>query len=196
MKHLKIKSVNSKSVDKIATYLDTLEFHKVKTRYTKADDWTAISLRGYSNDPLIVTKPSVLKANIKNAKLQFTKLYEMSEMSFIKKILDAVPSTFERVRFMKLNANKTINKHTDKIDKDIGEEIGQIARLHVPIRTNDLVTFSVYEKKNKQDYTLKQGHYYYTDVRKAHSVENLSDISRYHLVIDTYVNKAIRELIL
>ena len=47
----------------------------------------------------------------------------------------------------------------------------------------------------KQDYKLKTGHFYYTDVRKAHAVENLSDTDRIHLVMDCYVNNEMRYMI-
>ena len=42
---------------------------------------------------------------------------------------------------MSLKAKTIIGKHTDKVDKDI--KVGKIIRLHVPIRTNDKVEFSV-----------------------------------------------------
>ena len=103
---------------------------------------------------------------------------------------------YSRVRFMKLEAGKVIGKHTDKIDKDLGIEDGKITRLHMPVRTNDLVTFSIWDdNKFRQDYKLKTGHFYYTDVRKAHAVENLSDTDRIHLVMDCYVNNEMRYMI-
>ena len=44
---------------------------------------------------------------------------------------------------MKLVAGKVIGKHSDKIDKDI--ESGNIVRIHVLIRTNEDVIFTLYE---------------------------------------------------
>ena len=181
----------------VADYLDTLDFHKVKTKYTKGSDWTAIALKGYSKDPLDVTKPGVLKTKAKSdSKLQWTDLYKAPEMKPMLDILKTLPCRMERVRFMKLEAGKVIGKHTDKIDKDLGIDDGQITRIHMPVRTNDLVTFSIWDdNKFKQDYKLKTGHFYYTDVRKAHAVENLSDTDRIHLVMDCYVNNEMRYLI-
>jgi len=189
--------VQPKVLKPVADYLDTLEFKKVKTKYTKGDTWTAIALKGYSNDPLDVTKPGVLKTKQKtDAKLQWTELYQAPEMQPILNILKTIPCRMERVRFMKLTAGKVINKHTDKIDKDIGIEDGQITRIHMPVRTNNLVTFSIWDdNKFKQDYKLKTGQFYYTDVRKAHAVENLSDTDRIHLVMDCYVNDELRMMI-
>ena len=113
-------------------------------------------------------------------------------------ILDKLPCEYERVRFMKLEANKIIGKHTDKIDKEIGFDDGQIVRIHIPIRTNDNVVFTLYEStkdKSGNEYRLKTGHYYYTDVTKAHAVRNESNIDRIHLVVDCYSNNALRTLI-
>ena len=181
----------------VADYLDTLDFHKVKTKYTKGSAWTAIALKGYSKDPLDVTKPGVLKTKQKtDSKLQWTDLYNAPEIKPILDVLKTIPCRMERVRFMKLEAGKIINKHTDKIDKDLGIEDGKITRIHMPVRTNDLVTFSIWDdNKFKQDYKLETGKFYYTDVRKPHAVENLSDTDRIHLVMDCYVNDELRIMI-
>ena len=181
----------------VADYLDTLDFHKVKTKYTKGSDWTAIALKGYSKDPLDVTKPGVLKTKAKSdSKLQWTDLYKAPEMKPMLDVLKTLPCRMERVRFMKLEAGKIINKHTDKIDKDLGIEDGKITRIHMPVRTSDLVTFSIWDdNKFKQDYKLETGKFYYTDVRKPHAVENLSDTDRIHLVMDCYVNNELRLMI-
>ena len=50
-------------------------------------------------------------------------------------MLDKLPCEFERVRFMRLEAGKVIGKHSDKIDKEIGFDDGDIIRIHMPIRT-------------------------------------------------------------
>ena len=91
------------------------------------------------------------------------------------KILENLPCEFERVRFMKLEAGKIIGRHSDKIDKQIGFDDGDIVRIHIPIRTNEDVVFTLYESpgdKIGNEYNLKPGHYYYTDVTKPHAVRN------------------------
>ena len=90
-------------------------------------------------------------------------------MKSVHEILEKLPCTFERVRFMKLVAGKVIGKHSDKIDKDI--ESGNIVRIHVLIRTNEDVIFTLYENirdKIGNEHNLKTGHFYYTDVSKLH----------------------------
>jgi aspartyl/asparaginyl beta-hydroxylase (cupin superfamily) len=90
---------------------------------------------------------------------------------------------------MKLAAGKSLRKHNDSIDQDI--ENKKIIRLHVPIRTNKDVIFTIYESdedKLGQKLNLKTGRYYFLDVTKPHSVSNNSKIDRYHLVVDCFVN--------
>ena len=180
-----------------ANFLDGMQFSKVKTRYTKGTDWSALSLRGYSTDCLNILKPGVLKSGIdENAKLQDTFLRKENVMKPINEILEKIPAEFERVRFMSLKAGTIIGKHTDKIDKDIGFEIGKIIRLHIPIRTHSKVEFSVWDKRNKITFLMVEGKYYYADVTKPHSVENNSKIDRIHLVVDCYCNAILKGLVL
>jgi hypothetical protein len=182
-----------------AEFLDNLDFTKVKTKYTKGKDWTAISLYGYGPKITDILKPGVFKSSVQiDEKLQWTNLHEATPLNPVFKILNHLPCEFERVRFMKLEAGKVIGKHSDKIDKDLGFDDGQIIRIHVPIRTNDDVVFSLYESSRDKlgnEYNLKTGHYYYTDVTKPHAVRNESAVDRIHLVVDCYSNDALRTLI-
>ena len=182
-----------------AEFLDNLDFTKVKTKYTKGNDWTAISLYGYGPKITDILKPGVLKSSVKiDEQLQWTNLHEATPLNPVFKILENLPCEFERVRFMKLEAGKVIGKHSDKIDKDLGFDDGQIIRVHVPIRTNDDVVFSLFESsraKVAHEYRLKTGHYYYTDVTKPHAVRNMSDVDRIHLVVDCYANDTLRTMV-
>ena len=42
---------------------------------------------------------------------------------------------------------------------------------------------------------LRVGHFYYVDVRAPHAVTNNSSVDRIHLVLDTYVNIEIKNLL-
>ena len=195
IKELSIEPCNY-NLNGVLDYIDNSKFSKVKTKYSKGDDWTAISLRGYGEDPLDILKPNVLKSGVdQHSKLQNTTL--MNELGFgvIKKVLSKIPAEFERVRLMKIKANSKIGKHSDKIDKDFGLEDGDIVRFHVPIRTNDQVKFYLWENKERLTNYLKVGHFYYVDVRAPHAVTNDSDVDRIHLVVDVYVNSSIKELL-
>ena len=196
IKELNIKPYD-KSLEDVSKFLDDLDFRKVKTKYTKGDAWTAISFYGYGPETEDILKPGVLKSSVKiDTKLQFTKISDEPVMKSIHEILKKLPCTFERVRFMKLVAGKVIGKHSDKIDKDI--ESGNIVRVHIPIRTNEDVIFTLYENaKDKigKEHNLKTGHFYYTDVSKPHAVRNNSNTDRIHLVVDCKANSALRTLI-
>ena len=182
-----------------AEFLDDLDFTKVKTKYTKGNDWTAISLYGYGSKITDILKPGVLKSSVNiDEQLQWTSLHEATPLNPVFKILENLPCKYERVRFMKLEAGKIIGRHSDKIDKDLGFDDGQIIRIHVPIRTNDDVVFSLYESpraKVAYEYNLKIGHYYYMDVTKPHAVRNMSEVDRIHLVVDCYVNDSLRTMV-
>ena len=162
-------------LNSVAANLDNLDFKKVKTKYVKTG-WDALSLHGYGKHPLDILKPGVLKSSVNvDTKLQWTTLKDNKTMKPVLDILDKLPCEFERVRFMRLEAGKNIGKHTDKIDKDIGFDDGDIIRIHI--------------------HNLKTGHYYYTDVTKAHAVRNTSKVDRIHLVADCYSNVAMRALL-
>ena len=131
-----IKELNIKPYDKplenVGDFLDDLDFRKVKTKYTKGDAWTAISFYGYGPETEDILKPGVLKSSVKiDTKLQFTKISDEPVMKSVHEILEKLPCTFERVRFMKLVAGKVIGKHSDKIDKDIesGNIVEYMCRL-------------------------------------------------------------------
>jgi len=199
IKELSIEPYNDISIlHSVAANLDGMDFKNVKTKYAKGG-WDAVSLHGYGNHPLDILKPGVLKSSVDiDTKLQWTTLSVITTMKPILDMLKKLPCEFERVRFMRLQAGKVIGKHTDKIDKDIGFDDGDIIRIHMPIRTNDQVVFTLYENTKDKDgteYNLETGHYYYTDVTKAHAVRNTSDVDRIHLVADCYSNSKIRALL-
>ena len=199
MKELSLEAYSDTSIlNSVAANLDNMDFKKVKTKYVKTG-WDALSLHGYGKHPLDILKPGVLKSSVNiDTKLQWTTLSVITIMKPILGMLKKLPCEFERVRFMRLEAGKVIGKHSDKIDKEIGFDDGDIIRIHMPIRTNDNVVFTLYENTKDKDgteYNLKTGHYYYTDVTKAHAVRNTSDIDRIHLVADCYSNEKMRALL-
>ena len=58
-----------------------------------------------------------------------------------------------------------------------------------------IVIYENTKDKDGTEYNLKTGHYYYTDVTKAHAVRNTSNIDRIHLVADCYSNENMRALL-
>ena len=87
-----------------------------------------------------------------------------------------------RVLLLKLFANKDVSEHTDR-----GEYLSAVRRFHIPIITNDLVSYTV----NGETVNMKEGECWEINNQKPHSVLNDSDIDRVHLLIDIFpeINK-------
>lgn len=180
-----------------------LNFTNHYSNYNKDDAWSAISLRGFSEDIQMVEKPSAMtgkhKANYegKTYTLQNTWLYKefATELETIISCLNN--PEVERIRFMKLTpGGGELTRHSDQVDKDIGTADGEIMRFHIPIITNPNVEFSVWNwEGQKQTENMKQGSLWCLDLRKPHTVINNGDSDRIHLVIDILCDDKIRKLI-
>ena len=116
----------------------------------------------------------------------------------IEEILEPLPCEFQRIRFAKLEAGAFLEPHTDAIDQSFGLQDSEIARIAIPLQTNDKATFSVYPQ-GKDGPEIKRhlqlGYYYYTDVKGWHSIENKGDMDRIHLLVDCISNKEFRRLL-
>ena len=180
----------------VADYLDDFKFQTLTqiAPYKNNDIWTALSIHGYGSEPSDIYKPGFAnKSNKIDSKLQWTSILNKPIMEPIREIIARLPCKFERIRLMKLAAGKSLRKHNDNIDPDI--ENKKIVRIHVPIRTNSEVVFTMYkndEDENGEKLNLKAGHFYYLDVTKPHSVSNNSSLDRYHLVVDCYMNEELK----
>ena len=183
----------------VSDYLDRAEFQLLTqiAPYKNNNIWTAISFHGYGANPSDIYKPGFARNDKKiDNKLQWTSILNKPIMEPIREIIARLPCKFERIRLMKLAAGKSLRKHNDNIDQDI--ENKQLIRLHVPIRTNKDVVFTIYDSDEDdvgQELNLKTGRYYYLDVTKPHSVSNNSSIDRYHLVVDCYMNEELKAIL-
>ena len=183
----------------VGDYLDSFEFETLTqiAPYKNNNIWMALSIHGYGSNPSDIYKPGFEKKNIKvDSNLQWTTLCNDPVMRPICEMIFKLPCEFERIRFMKLAAGKSLRKHTDNIDVDIEKK--KIVRLHVPIRTNDQVVFTIYQNNDDKvgkELNLTTGRYYFIDVTKPHEVINNSDIDRYHLVIDCFVNDELNTIL-
>jgi len=183
----------------VASYLDSMNFQLLTqiAPYKNYNIWTALSLHGYGPNPSDIYKPGFVKSDINiGSKLEWTSLANEPVMSPIREIISRLPCQFERIRFMKLAAGKSLRKHNDNIDQDI--ESKKIVRIHIPIRTNSEVVFTMYandEDERGERLYLKAGRFYYLDVTKPHSVSNNSSEDRYHLVVDCYMNEELKAIL-
>jgi len=183
----------------VAHYLDEMNFQLLTqiAPYKNNNIWTALSLHGFGSNPSDIFKPGFEDTKVEvDTQLQWTSLFNEPIMKPVREMISKLPCNFERIRFTKLVAGKSLKRHTDNIDDDIKNK--KIARLHIPIRTNNDVSFTFYknEKDSKGElFNLKTGHYYYLDVTNPHSVSNNSNIDRYHLVVDCFVNSELNSLL-
>ena len=84
------------------------------------------------------------------------------------------------IRLLKLEAGAVIHSHSDR---DLYFEEGEI-RLHVPIKTNELVEFFLEDEQIK----MKEGECWYMNLALLHNINNKSQFDRVHLVMDCVVN--------
>lgn len=121
---------------------------------------------------------------------EFKRTAEVERLPYFKQVLDYLDEhrvSQGRVRILRLAPGAGISLH-----RDIGAEVGCLAfdqvRLHVPIITNQKVTFFVGNERIQ----MQPGRLYYVNFSKAHYVKNEGDAARYHLVMDVKVNAWLR----
>jgi len=158
--------------------------------YNKRKSWTSFALRGYSrDDPEFIIKPSEMSKKWKqgNAEMldnpaEWTNVAEQfpTSVSIAERF-----GTLDRVRFMKLGAGGELSRHADITDRDAGVRKGKVMRLHIPIYTNNDITFYAWDLRGSLlTMSFEVGNVYYLDQRKPHRVTNNSKEDRVHLVID------------
>jgi hypothetical protein len=107
----------------------------------------------------------------------------VDQLPYFRELMDELKCPQGRMRIMRLAPGLVINIH-----RDVGAEVGCLAfkqvRLHVPIVTNDRVTFFVGGEKVR----MQPGHLYYVNFSKRHYVRNDGNEARTHLVMDLKVN--------
>lgn len=198
--------IKTSVVESIKSILSDYDFKNHYSNYNKNKSWSALSVRGYSEDIYFIEKPKEMltskkfgaKYQGKEYVLQNTSLF--NKIPVIQNILDDIfPNCeFDRIRFMKLDAgNGELKRHTDQSDPDSGLENGKVARFHIPIITNENVEFSSWDwDGNKIIFNPAVGEMFYLDTTKPHTVFNGGDTDRIHLVIDVFVNEYVCNLLL
>jgi aspartyl/asparaginyl beta-hydroxylase (cupin superfamily) len=134
-------------------------------------DWKIIALRSENgNESTITAKDS--------HHYQDTEL--LSHCWYFKQILDGFLCEKQAVRLMQLAPQSKIKTHRDY---NLGYEDG-VFRVHVPIQTNNDVSFIV----DNHHIPMKEGECWYANFNLPHSVENMGQLPRIHLVIDCIRN--------
>ena len=190
-----------------------VDFTNHYSNYNEGNSWSAISLRGYTEDWRFIEKPDEMpkkwKAENKNNSfwLQDTNLMDHFEDkggrfscengNLVYGLLEhiGVDSKPRRIRFMKLRGGEgTLGRHTDQVCPDTGVEDGDLMRLHFPIISNERVKFKCWHSKEYKEVVMREGECWYLDTRKPHEAINGGDSDRIHLVIDVPATVRIRSL--
>jgi hypothetical protein len=167
------------------------------SNYNKGKSWSALALRGYSDDIGCIIKPSEMpdswqKENAsKTWRLQWTHL-----LDWFKSVRQCCgelcenEAQIQRVRLMKLApAGGELRRHTDQTDAESGTRERQFMRIHLPIVTNDQVLFTAWGCDGApMTLNMKVGDAYYLDTRKPHRAVNGGATDRIHLVVDVQAN--------
>jgi hypothetical protein len=172
------------------------------SNYNKKSSWSALSIKGYSDDITFIEQPAEMNKSWKKEnpeKLEWiireTEL--LNKLPSIRAILKQIKGNTHRVRLMRLTANKgTLGRHTDAQTDYHGIKFGKVMRLHIPLITNDDVKFKVWDLNGiKSEKHMNTGELWYLDVRKPHEAVNYGLTDRIHLVIDVESNNDIISLL-
>jgi len=135
----------------------------------------------------VVRNKELLK-NQNNAELIFLPvLKEQFKNTYIEQIYREIGSMFEggpgRIKIGFMGPNSNVKSHIDA-------DSALILKVHVPLLTNNLVTFKSLYKNNIEEYNMKaDGSAILLNVGIPHSVENKSLEDRFHLIINVYVKQ-------
>lgn len=183
------------------TKLD-VEYANHYSKHNKKKAWSAISLRGFSQDPSFISKPACMGEawNKEHANdsyvLQDTEMRAcFPEVEQVVKLLGL--GTQERIRFMRLApGGGELTRHTDQVEPDAGVTDGTLMRIHLPIKTNPKVDFTVWDYRGaERTVNMKKGELWYLDIRKPHRAINGGDEERIHLVIDIGATNELKSLL-
>ena len=178
-----------------------LSFTNHYSNYNKDKSWSAISLRGYSDDWRFITKPAEMSKKWKkeNEGVEFKLQDTMLRRHFpeVEDLLKHLPGKPHRIRFMNLTpGGGELERHTDQVDPDAGVQDEKLMRFHFPIVTNKDVIFNQWDWDAKLvEEHMKVGECWYIDVRKPHRAINGGIEIRTHLVVDIEANEKVRSLI-
>tara|TARA_B100000287_G_scaffold326159_1_gene310444 strand:+ start:3833 stop:5125 length:1293 start_codon:yes stop_codon:yes gene_type:complete len=161
------------------------------SKYNNSKSWTAVSLKGFGGKEEFIIKPSEMNGTWKKNntdkmdwKVSDTPLRK--KLSNVEHFIKLLPFDTERIRLMRLGKGEgELERHTDRQDKELGLEDGQIARLHFPLVTNEKVIFRQWNTDGTHTKIhMGEGELWYLDIRKPHTAINGGEENRIHLVID------------
>lgn len=135
----------------------------------------------------VVRNKELLKKQ-NNAELIFLPiLKDQFKNTYIEQIYNKIGSMFEggpgRIKIGFMGPNSNVNSHIDA-------DSALILKVHIPLQTNNLVTFRSLYKNKIEEYNMKaDGSAILLNVGIPHSVENKSLENRFHLIMNVYVKQ-------
>ena len=106
----------------------------------------------------------------------------LNEIPTLKKIIEQIPGKTYIILIADMEPKSNVFMHIDK-----GEYFENKFRFHIPLKTNDQVSFFV----DKKIYNMKENEIWYIDNSFLHGVENNSEENRIHLIFDIEINEEI-----
>ncbi|RBW60812.1 aspartyl/asparaginyl beta-hydroxylase domain-containing protein [Tenacibaculum sp. E3R01] len=164
------------NVEKLQNELQTIVTSKWNDHFNKTGyegSWKSIALYAENGDE------NNIYASIEKVKITETPF--LKECPYLKEVINTFKSLLISVRLLNLEKGSKIKPHRDY---KLGYE-DNCFRIHVPIITNNKVTFLL----DDEIVDMKVGECWYTNVNYIHSVSNLGDTDRIHLVIDLERNQ-------
>ena len=147
--------------------------HAVKANYS--GDWSVIPLRSPpgARHPIqqIYSDPTCRS---------FVDTPLLEGCAYFRQVLDSFECPLRSVRLMRLTPGSVIKEH---FDHELSFEEGEV-RLHIPVTTNERVEFYL----NGSRVILEPGTAWYLRLSDPHSVRNMGDTDRVHMVINATVN--------
>lgn len=181
----------------------SLSYQNHYSNYNKQDAWAALSIRGYSPDVTMIAKPSEMndKWQEKHAGerffLQDTTL--RAALPALERVLAQFPEGTEwhRIRLMRLApGGGELQRHTDQVDVDSGFGVGQLLRVHIPLKTNPDVRFTVWNEQGApREVHMPYGQPWVLDTRWPHMAVNGGTEERIHLVMDAVTTPALQKML-
>ena len=154
--------------------------HFVRQNYE--GDWSVLPLRA----PIGATHPIQMIYSPPGVS-EFVDTPFLAQTPYFAAAIGAFRCPVMSVRLMRLTPGSVIKEHKDH---DLAAEEG-VARIHVPVVTNDAVEFCV----NRVPVRMLPGEAWYLRLADPHSVANRGDTTRVHLVIDVMVDDWMRGML-
>ena len=180
-----------------------LSFADHYSKYNVGKSWSALSLRGYSADVTMIEKPDAMNNAWRAVHagevfaLQDTELRH--QLPAVEPIIQMFGGdvVWDRIRLMRLApGGGVLQRHTDQVDRAMGVGLGKIMRIHIPLKTNLDVRFTVWDANGVPVVThmtyLKA---WVLDTRWPHMAVNGGKDERIHLVLDAYTTPTLQNML-